>query len=59
MITALVTAAFFIVMAAVLQFSSWAEGWLSSRAVPIAEPSPDATRTGALPVASPAMLEVS
>lgn len=35
MTTALALGGFFVMIAAVLQFSSWAEGWLASGALPV------------------------
>lgn len=43
MITAMVLGGFFVMVAAALQFSSWAEGWLASGASPIKKRASDAS----------------
>ena len=45
MIPALETAGFFLVITAVLQFSSWAEGWLTRSARPVKDGAPSVART--------------
>jgi hypothetical protein len=47
MIPILVTAVFFVAIVAALQFSMWAEGWLSSRAIRVDELAPDPTSPNA------------
>ena len=42
MIVALETAGFFVAIAAVLHFSSWAESWLAETAAPVKELAPHA-----------------
>jgi hypothetical protein len=55
MIAVLATAAFFLAIVAALQFSTWAEGWLTSKPISIDEQPPDATSptTGPFPGGEP------